>query len=126
MTLTGILEALSTIIKDATKIPVKVGWISPNDTIPLITIMHMGGGAEIMALTEKTLRTYEFQIDIWHKSAKSRDQAYEQILDALLKNWKNHYQSYGWWSVNIYRTIDIEEEGVFRKTMLLVLKEVVG
>ena len=124
MTLTSTTESLSKIIREAAGLPVKVGWIGPNDSIPLVTIMHMGGGAEIMALTERTMRTYEFQIDIWHKSARARDEAYERIVDALLRNWREHYQDHGWWAARIYRTIDIEEEGVFRKSMLLVIKEV--
>ena len=125
MTLTSVVENLSAVIKAATDLPVKVGWIGPNDSIPLITIMHQGGGAEVMAKTERTLRVYEFQIDIWHRSAKARDEAYEKIVESLLGNWQAHYRNYGWWAATIYRTLDIEEEGVYRKTMLLVLKEVV-
>jgi len=124
MTLTSVVENLVRIMREATGLPVKVGWIGPNDTIPHVTIMHMGGGAEIMALTEKTLRTYEFQVDIWHKSAKARDETYERIVDALLRNWRQRYQDHGWWAARIYRTIDVEEEGVYRKSMLLVIREV--
>lgn len=125
MTITSVVENLSNIIKNEVKVNVKTAWISPNDTIPTITIIQSGGGAEVMGLSDKTLAVYEFQVDIWAKSAKQRDELFEKILNGLLKNWKENYQKFGWWSLSFYRVFDIEEEGVFRKTFLVTVKEVV-
>ena len=126
MGLPEVMENLANILKQATNTSVKTAWISPNDNIPLITIIQFGGGSEIMALTNRQLRTYEFQLDIWAKSAKQRDQIAEQVMEVLLKNWRENYRNYGWWAVHVYRSLDIEEEGVFRKTMIVTIKEVVA
>ncbi|RLG00571.1 MAG: hypothetical protein DRN49_02765, partial [Thaumarchaeota archaeon] len=116
------MENLANILKEATNTPVKTAWISPEDNIPLITIIQFGGGSEPLALTDRELRTYEFQVDVWARSAKQRDELADKIMNALIKNWRSNYQTYGWWSVHAYRVLDIEEEGVFRKTMVITIK----
>lgn len=125
MGLPEVMENLANILKQATNTSVKTAWISPNDNIPLITIIQFGGGSEPLALSDRELRTYEFQLDIWAQSAKQRDQIADQIMNALIKNWRTNYENYGWWSVHVYRVLDIEEEGVYRKTMVIMIKEVV-
>jgi len=126
VTLAEVMENLTKILKQATNVPVKTAWISPNDNIPLITIIQFGGGSEPLALTDRELRTYEFQVDIWARSAKQRDNLADQIMNILVKNWRAIYRDYGWWSVHVYRMFDIEEEGVYRKTMVVTVKEVVA
>ena len=126
MTLTQVMENLAKVLKEATDTPVKTAWISPEDNIPLITVIQFGGGSEPLALTDRELRTYEFQVDVWARSAKQRDELADKIMNALIKNWRSNYQTYGWWSVHVYRALDIEEEGVFRKTMVITIKEVIA
>lgn len=123
MTLTAVMEKLVEIIKNDTNVAVKTTWISPNDTLPLITIIQSGGGVEVLGLSNKTLSTYEFQIDLWAETAKQRDELFEKIVNALLRNWRENYQKYGWWSLMFYKVFDIEEEGVFRKTIFIIVKE---
>ena len=126
MTLTQVMENLANVLKEATDTPVKTAWISPEDNIPLITVIQFGGGSEPLALTDRELRTYEFQVDVWARSAKQRDDLADKIMFKLIKGWQTIYQSYGWWSVHVYRIFDVEEEGVYRKTMVIVIKEVVA
>jgi len=124
MTLTQVIEKLVEKIENTAKVTVKTAWISPNDTIPIITLIQSGGGVEVLASSNHVLSVYEFQLDIWARSAKERDELYEKIVEALLKNWIVNYKAYGWWSLSFFRIFDVEEEGVFRKTMLVVVKEV--
>jgi len=124
MPIPGILEKLAEEIKQIVGIPVKTAWISNNDLIPLITIIQNNGSSEPIALTNLQYRVYEFQIDVWAISAKQRDEIVEKILGSLLSRSSENYLRYGWYPIRFYRIIDIEEGGIHRKSMILVLKEV--
>jgi len=124
MPIPGILEKLAEEIKQIVGIPVKTAWISNNDLIPLITIIQNNGSSEPIALTNLQYRVYEFQIDVWAISAKQRDEIVEKILGSLLSRSSENYLRYGWYLIRFYRIIDIEEGGIHRKSMILVLKEV--
>lgn len=125
MTLRSVLEGLTEVLRASAGIPVKTGWISPNDSVPLITIVQNGGSVEVLGLSNLAMSVYEFQIDIWARSSRERDEIFEKIVDAILKDWEHNYRRGGWWSLTFYRVLDIEEGGVYRKTILAVVKEIV-
>ncbi|MCL7402023.1 MAG: hypothetical protein LZ168_04470 [Thaumarchaeota archaeon] len=124
MPIPEVLEKIVEKIKQATGMPVKTSWISSSDLIPLITVIQNGGSSEPLASTSLQQRLYEFQVDVWAKSAKQRDEIAEKILSEFTSKSSENYLQYGWFSVRFYRILDIEEEGVYRKSMILVLKEV--
>lgn len=124
MPIPDLVEKLAEEIKQAAGIPVKTAWISSSDLIPVITIVQNGGSLEPIGSTSLQHRIYEFQIDVWARSAKQRDEIAEKILRKLLDRSSENYLRHGWLPIRFYRIVDLEEEGVYRKSMILVLKEV--
>mgnify|MGYP001772678858 CR=1 FL=1 len=119
-----VIEKIAEKIKQATAVPVKTSWISSNDLTPLITLIQNGGSSEPLALTSLQYRVYEFQVDVWANSAKQRDEIAEKIINDFTGKSSENYLKHGWFSIRFHRILDIEENGVYRKSMILVLKEV--
>ncbi|MEM4183916.1 MAG: hypothetical protein QXG52_08855 [Candidatus Caldarchaeum sp.] len=125
MTLVSVMEKILESIRQATNITPKPSWIGTSDTPPVVTVIHAGGGGEVLGLSDRALAVYDFQIDIWAKSALQRDQIFDEIVEKLIRNWQTQYQNHGWWSLSYTRVFDVEEEGLFRKTFIITVKEVI-
>lgn len=125
MPLQDVVENLLSLLKSATGVPVKYGWIS-SESPPLITVMQSGGGSEVLGASSIELRRYDFQVDVWARSARERDAIAEKILREFVGNWREKYLRHGWFSAFAYAMRDVEEEGAHRKIINIVVKEVVA
>ena len=122
---TEIVENLVKEVQTASGIRVKVGWISPGDTAPLITIlMHDSDLSPIGMDESKVLYHLKFQLDIWHTSAKARDEVFDKIVNHFESNRRAFHENYGWFDVKFAGVTDLEEEGVYRKLTLLRIRVV--
>lgn len=122
---TEIVEKLVSEIQGAAGIRVKVGWISPGDSVPLITLlMHDSELSPIGMDESKVLYHLKFQLDIWHSSAKARDEAFDNIVEHFESNRRIFHENYGWFDVKFAGVTDLEEEGVYRKLALLRIRVV--
>lgn len=115
-----IMDNLLAELKNATNVAVKPGWIT-SEKPPLITVLQTGGRGVSVGNTSHMLREHEFQIDVWALSAKQRDEIADKIVKHFVSNWQPKYLSYGWYGARVYGIRDIDEEGFYRKTLVLVL-----
>ena len=123
--ITRIIEDLVREIQSSSRVKVKVGWISPGDSVPLITLlMHDSELSPIGMDESKVLYHLKFQLDVWHSSAKARDDAFDRIVAHFENNRRAFHENYGWFDVKFYGVTDLEEEGVYRKLALLRLRVV--
>ena len=118
--ISNIVEELVNLIREATGTRVKVGWVSSSDTPPIITLTMQDSSAKPLDQSgSKLLYELRFQLDIWHNSPKERD----RLLDKIIQRIESGYaKGLRWFGVRIDGITDVEEEGVFRKLMILSLK----
>jgi len=120
--ITDIITNLVTELQNATKLRVKAGWISPGDTIPLVTLLMHDSELRVIGMSGMLLYDLRFQIDIWHQSAKERDKIFDYILQYFDQNKNTFHSNYGWFDIKFTGVTDIEEEGAHRKIILLRVK----
>lgn len=126
MAITEILEKLVEEVRRITGFPVKTSWISSSDLIPLITMIQVGGSCQPISHSKLIEGIYEVQVDIWAKSAKQRDEIFEKILKRLIRIDGVTALSRNILSIHVYRIADMIEENVYRKTFILVIREVLS
>jgi len=97
------------IVKRATNIRTKTGWVTQEDSFPLITIFALGQRPEKI-LGEVAIYRFTYQIDVWHNSMLECDREAKKIIDSFI----NCYKTENWFSLNFVIS-DFQEEGVFRK-----------
>jgi len=119
-----IVEKLIEELQKATGIRIKPAWISPGDRVPLITLLMHDSELRPIDMSGKLVYDLRFQVDIWHQSAKARDEAFDNILRHFEDNKNRFHESYGWFDIRFTGITDIEEEGVFRKIVMLRLRVV--
>ena len=122
--ITEVLEALIGELQKASEIRVKPAWISPGDRVPLITILMHDSELKPIDMSWKMVYELRFQIDIWHKTAKERDEVFDKILGHFEENKERFHEDYGWFDIRFTGVTDLEEEGVFRKIVMLRLRMV--
>jgi len=122
--ITDVLEALIDELQKASEIRIKPAWISPGDRVPLITILMHDSELRPIDMSQMMIYELRFQIDIWHTSAKDRDEVFDKILNHFEENKQRFHQDYGWFDIRFTGITDLEEEGVFRKIITLRLRMV--
>ena len=119
-----IIENLVKELQQSSEIRVKTAWISPGDTVPLITLLMHDSELRPIDMSGKLVYDLRFQIDIWHQSAKARDEVFDKILKHFEDNRSNFHENYGWFDIRFTGISDLEEEGVYRKIVMLRLRVV--
>ncbi|MEM0445555.1 MAG: hypothetical protein QXM16_07745 [Nitrososphaerota archaeon] len=112
MELSGIVSALLEELGSATGLRVRAGWVTEQDTYPLVTLV-MSEATVRWANIELSRFIYRlrFQVDIWHGSAEECDRlasrAAARLIDASRRR--------GWMGLRIEAIRDIPADGVHRK-----------
>ena len=107
-----VTRKIISIVKSATNIKVKAGWITQEDTFPIITVYALGQRPEKILAASVAIYRFTYQIDIWHNSMLECDKVAKDIIDKFIDSYK--YES--WFSLNFIIS-DLQEEGVFRKVI---------
>ena len=100
------------IVRSATSIKVKAGWISPEDTFPIITVYSLGQRPERILMPNVGIYRFTYQIDVWHNSMVECDRAAKAIINKFI----DAYKTESWFSLN-FSMNDLQEEGIFRKAI---------
>ncbi|MEM2003896.1 MAG: hypothetical protein QXK84_06675 [Nitrososphaerota archaeon] len=122
--ITDIVDALVRRLREATGLRVKTAWIAVGDVAPLITLLMHDSEIRPIDMSGRLIYDLRFQIDIWHQSAKARDEVFDRILAYFDQNKSALHNDYGWFDVRFTGLTDLEEEGVFRKIVMLRLRVV--
>ncbi|MCS6783794.1 MAG: hypothetical protein RMI43_05375 [Candidatus Caldarchaeum sp.] len=123
--LTALVEQMLETVKNAARIPVLVGW-RPSQTPPSAVIQMKN--CEITPLdlsASKHLVDASLQVDVWHVSAKSRDEVVEKILTALEEKRTLFSEELGVFSLSVEGVADVGDESGFRKMLLVRVRMVV-
>lgn len=122
--LTALVEQVLDTVKRAAKISVTVGW-KPSPTVPSAVIMMKS--CEITPLdlsASKQLVDASFQIDVWHVSAKARDEAVEKIVTAFDDSRGLFSERFGVFSLAVEGIADVGDESGFRKMLFVRVRMV--
>jgi hypothetical protein len=94
----------------ASGLRVKAGWITQEDTFPIVTIYALAQRPEKILTGGAAIYRFTYQIDVWHHSMLECDRAAKNIVNAFI----DAYKAENWFSLNFIIS-DFQEEGVFRK-----------
>ncbi|MCS7137306.1 MAG: hypothetical protein NZ941_02935 [Candidatus Caldarchaeum sp.] len=122
--LTELVEKLLETVKKASGIPVSVGW-RPSVTAPSAVIQMRS--CEITPLdlsASKHLVDASFQIDVWHVSARRRDEVVERIVSGLAEGRDALSTRFGVFSLAVEGLADVDDETGFRKMLLVRIRMV--
>jgi hypothetical protein len=100
------------IVKAATDIKVKAGWITQEDTFPIITIYALGQRPEKILAASVAIYRFTYQIDVWHNTMLECDRVAKSIINKFIDSYKTE----NWFGLNFIIS-DLQEEGVFRKVI---------
>ncbi|MEM2257819.1 MAG: hypothetical protein QXU87_03995 [Candidatus Caldarchaeum sp.] len=112
--LVDIVETLYNLLRDATGVRVKAAWLSPGDTAPLVTVLMEDATIKQIGMSSMMLYELRFQIDIWATSAKERDTLFDKIHSHIMSSAPSM-----WFDIVVTSLNDLEEEGIFRKIIML-------
>ena len=118
--LSNTVEELVRLLREATRVRVKVGWITSSEPPPVVTVVMQDSSAKPLDQSgSKLLYELRFQLDIWHNSPKERDKVLDKIIQMIESG---DVKRLGWFGVKVDGITDVEEEGVYRKLMIISLK----
>jgi hypothetical protein len=100
------------IIKMSTDVKVKAGWITQEDTFPIVTVYALGQRPEKILAPSAAIYRFTYQIDVWHHSMLECDRAAKGIIDRFI----DIYKGENWFGLNFIIS-DLQEEGIFRKAI---------
>ncbi|GBC68384.1 hypothetical protein HRbin01_00065 [archaeon HR01] len=121
----GLVEKLLAHLKSATGLTARSGWFSEKAGYPQITAITQSISITPLDLAaSKALYTASFQIDIWHTSARKRDELVDMIIQYFETNRSIIHQASGWFDLKFEDIRDLEEEAVSRKTLILSFRVV--
>ncbi len=120
--ITEMVASLVSEIQKATGLRVKTAWISPGDTIPLITLLMHDSELRPIDMSQRMLYELRFQIDIWHQSALARDKTFDSLLYYFEENKAQFHKNHGWFDIKFTGITDLEEEGVYRKIVFIRMR----
>jgi hypothetical protein len=107
-----VTKKIINIVKGATGIQVKIGWLTQADTFPIITIYSLGQRPEAILMPNVGIYRFTYQIDVWHKSMVECDRAAKAIVNKFV----DAYKTENWFGLN-FSINDLQEEGVYRKAI---------
>ncbi len=120
-----VVEDLIKHLRAAGRVSVRSGWISGDEKLPLITIIMSTASITPLDLAaSKALYTMGFQIDVWHTTARMRDELVDRIIHYFELHKAALHQSLGWFDMRFEGLRDVDEEGVYRKIIHLYFRMV--
>ncbi len=110
-------------LAQASGLRVKAGWPAKNYIFPLITLsMQSSSIRPVDQSGQKLLYELSFQLDVWQRTPKARDETFDRIVAHLAASRERLARDYGWFGIALAGIADVEEEGVFRKIATLSLR----
>jgi hypothetical protein len=107
-----VTKKIISIVQEATGIKVKAGWLTQEDTFPIITVYSLGQRPEAILMPNVGIYRFTYQIDVWHNSMVECDRAAREIINKFV----DAYKIENWFGLN-FSINDLQEEGVFRKAI---------
>lgn len=118
------MEKLVQTLRNASGIPVSVGW-KPVSNLPAATLQMRNCEITPLDLSHtKHLIDTSFQIDIWHHSAKARDESVDKMITGLEQSRQSFAEDFGVFGFAVEGLADVDDEKAFRKMMLIRLRMV--
>lgn len=114
MELSSVVAGLLEEVEASTGLRVRVGWVTGQDTYPLVTLVMVDAAVKWANIElSRFIYRLRFQIDIWHGSAEECDRLASRVAAKLIDASRRR----GWMGLRIESIRDIPAEGVHRKTV---------